>query len=141
MTKRLLPRLALVLLPIVVACSRNPVSAMCLGVISPAIRVQVLDSITLRPAAGGASGWVREGTYRDSLKVIGWTGPAMADSTAIEMAAAFERPGTYVVEITRSGYENWRREGVRADEGICGVETVELTARLRPVSSLPTDGE
>ena len=141
MSKRLFRPLALVLLPIVAACNRSPVSAACLGVISPAIRVQVLDSVTLRPAAGGASGWVREGTYQDSLKVIGWTGPAMADSMAIEMAAAYERPGTYVVEITRPGYEDWRREGVRADDGICGVETVGLTARLRPLAELPRNGE
>ena len=114
---------------------------MCLGVVSPAIRVQVLDSVTLRPAAGGASGWVREGTFQNSLKVIGWAGPATADSTAIEMAAAHERPGTYVVMVTRPGYEDWRREGVRADEGICGVETVGLTAKLRPLAELPRNGE
>lgn len=131
------PWFALSLLLSVTACGRSPVSVGCPGVLSPAVEVEVLDSVTLRPAAGGASGWVREGAYQDSLRVIGWTGPAITDSTAIRMAGAYERPGAYTVEISRPGYVDWRREGVRAREGSCGVQTVKLTAKLRPISTLP----
>lgn len=132
------PALSLALLLSVPACGWSPTeTVLCPGVVSPAIEVEVLDSVTLKPAAGGAEGRVWDGAFQDSLRVIGWTGPQIADSTAIRMAGAYERPGTYSVEIERQGYAAWRREGVRAPEGRCGVETVRLTAKLRPIGTLP----
>ena len=131
-TQPRLPLLALSL-PLLIAACGSPTSVICPGISAPAIAVEVLDSVTLRPAAGGAEGWVRDGSYEDSLVVIGWTGPEITPFTAIQMAGAYDRPGTYTVEISRPGYAQWRREGVRAGEGSCGVETVELTAKLQPV--------
>ena len=51
------------------------------------------------------------------------------------VAGAHERPGTYSLRITVAGYQPWTASGVRVSEsGRCDeVETVKLTARLRPV--------
>lgn len=92
------------------------------------VTVEVLDSATGRAAAHGAAGWVRDGVYIDSLRILGFAGPD--STTASLMGAAEERPGTYEVFIRKSGYLDWRRAGVFARGGECGVSTARTTARL-----------
>jgi hypothetical protein len=43
---------------------------------------------------------------------------------------AFERAGTYRVEVQAPGYLPWVMQGVRVSRDECHVETVQLTARL-----------
>lgn len=91
----------------------------------PAIRIEVRDAASGAPAAEGATGFVREGAFTDSLRVTGG-----ASSGEFIMSAATERPGTYDVLIEKSGYRDWMREGVRVRSGECGVATVTLQAQL-----------
>lgn len=48
---------------------------------------------------------------------------------------ALERAGTYDVTAEKEGFSTWSRSDVDVPEGRCGPETVELTARLTPLSS------
>lgn len=112
------------------SCDRSPSAIACLAVVLPAIEVEVRDAATGRPAAGGARGAVQDGGYVDSLRVVGWTGPGIHDSTAHRMAAAYERAGTYAVQIQKPGYETWQASGVRVRRVTCGVETRRLQAEL-----------
>ena len=92
------------------------------------VTVEVVDSATGQPAAFGASGWVRDGQYVDSLQIVGFAG---GDSlSASLLAAAEERPGTYEVFVRKPGYLDWRLPGVFARDGECGVSTARVVARL-----------
>jgi hypothetical protein len=51
------------------------------------------------------------------------------------LAGAYERPGRYVVTVTKEGYVTWRRERVEVRRGACHVRTVELEAHLVPLST------
>lgn len=102
----------------------------CPAMPTPAVQVEVYDARTGRPAAGGASGWVRRGTTQNPLQVVGWKGPQIADSTAYLMSDGHGRPGTYTVQITRPGYQTWQVEGVRVKKTECGVHTAKLRAEL-----------
>jgi hypothetical protein len=46
--------------------------------------------------------------------------------------SAYERPGLYDVTVRRAGYIDWVRENVQVNEAVCGLHTVDLTARLVP---------
>lgn len=98
----------------------------CTAETEPAIEVEVTDSATGEPAAGGATGVLVDGAYSDSLRVIGLD----ADGEGLLLGGAFERPGTYDVRVEKGGYQVWTREGVRVRGGDCGPRTVRLTARL-----------
>jgi len=51
---------------------------------------------------------------------------------ASKVGLVHERPGTYRVEVTASGYAPWTKSNVRVEEDDCHVITVELTAELVP---------
>jgi hypothetical protein len=44
------------------------------------------------------------------------------------------RAGTFTVTVSRTGYQTWTKTGVEVEQGTCGPETVQLTARLKPAS-------
>lgn len=99
-----------------------------------AIEVSVFDSATGLPAALGATGWVQDGSYTDSLVVAGWQ--VGGDSTtAYRMVAAMERPGRYDVFINKTGYAPWERRNVRVVKRSCGVEPAQLNATLISLSA------
>jgi hypothetical protein len=64
-----------------------------------------------------------EGSFRETVN---------ATPGASEVGLVHERPGTYLVEVTASGYAPWTRSNVRVEEDDCHVITVELTAELVP---------
>jgi hypothetical protein len=69
---------------------------------------------------------VREGTFSDSLRAHGVT----EGGALVSRAAADEREGTYLVEVSHPGYANWEQDGVRVSSDGCHVETAHLQARL-----------
>ena len=104
------------------------------GVICPAwiqraIEVDVTDASTGLPIARDAKGIVRDGTFADSLRVVGWRGLPPND-TATTLGAALGRRGTYDVYIERAGYQPWAQMGVTPHVGACGLETKHLQAAL-----------
>src|SRR5688500_9215973 len=70
------------------------------------LTVEVRDARTGAPAAAGALGVAGTGTYEEVLQEAGPEG-------ALLLLGLGERPGTYLVEISRAGYEPWAAEGVR----------------------------
>jgi hypothetical protein len=93
--------------------------------IAPAVVVEVLDANTGEPAAAGALGTVRDGSYMDSLYQY-----RSAGGVPLALAGADERPRTYTVTIEKVGYETWAVTGVRVEDSNCHVETAFLSAEL-----------
>jgi hypothetical protein len=113
------------LLVVVVAACDNFIGArVCDSSAIPAVTVEVRDSVSGQSAAAGATLLVVSGAYRDSV-----TYPDLADGR-ISISAAYERPGKYLVTVTKPGYAEWRTIAW-AREGDCHVETVRFIARLQ----------
>lgn len=104
----------------------------CPAVISRGIEVEVRDAKSGQPAAQGALGIAREGSYVDTLQIVGWTSHPSAE-TALVLGGVEERPGLYSVRVEKVGYQPWERSGVRAEKGVCGVVTARLQAQLERV--------
>lgn len=132
---------ALWLLPLfaLAGCDELPLGG-CPGWERHGIEIEVRDARTGVPAAHGATGWVKDGSYTDVLQVSGWTGSPPDPSNALVLSGAMERRGRYDVVVRKAGYQEWRRSGVRVGGNSCGVEPVRLRAELVPLtgSSLPS---
>lgn len=87
----------------------------------PGVVVHVSDA-TSGAALSGASGAVRDGEYVETLEAI-----------QTVLVGAYERAGTYRVEVTRADYQPWLQEGVHVTRDRCHVRTVDLEARLTPL--------
>jgi hypothetical protein len=120
--RRSLARVALfALVPALSSCDLLPGGA-CTAEARAGINLVVSDSVTGAPAAAGAIGVARDGTYADTLVSLdGHT-----------MAGAWERPGIYTVSVSKTGYVAWTLGGVRVSDGGCHVQGVMLEARLKP---------
>lgn len=95
------------------------------------IQVTVVDSTTGRAPVGVTALLVAtEGTYSESAQ-----GTLQVSNGVLIVVAAHERPGTYTLRVTMTGYREWTRSDVRVTEsGRCdNVETVKLTARLQQI--------
>ncbi|HEX6749450.1 MAG TPA: hypothetical protein VF092_19295 [Longimicrobium sp.] len=120
--KRLL--LAAALLPLA-ACTSPLLDTVCPDWIPPAVQVTVQDSLSGAVITPGATVVIRDGAYADSLTV-----PPPVETIGLGSG----RVGTYEVTVRKSGYRNWVKAGVQAKDGTCGVQTVNLVARLVPSS-------
>lgn len=98
----------------------------CTASVEPAVVVEIRDAVDDTPVADGAAGWVREGTFSDSLRAYGLT----EGGALVSRAAADEREGTYLVEVSHPGYTDWEQSGVRVSGDGCHVETAHLQAHL-----------
>lgn len=99
------------------ACSKG--TTMCTMEARSAIAVVVRDSLTGAGLAATSVAVVREDTFVDTLRGV--------DSV---VSGAYERAGTYRVEVSSPGYRTWRRDGVRVGRDECHVQTVHLRAML-----------
>ncbi len=123
-----LPRLRILILLMTVSCN-NSTTSDCAAYVAPAIAVEIRDSKTALPVAEGAQGAVHDGGYLDSLRPFRSSGSAL-----LSLQAAPARPGTYGIEVQRTGYQTWTVAGVQAKAGQCGVETATVRADLIPLS-------
>jgi hypothetical protein len=87
------------------------------------LNVTVLDG-SGGPAAQGSIGIAKDGSHEETLDIIG----------AETMAGAGERPGTYDITISKTGYMTWSAENVTVAADECHVIPVSLQANLIPVS-------
>ena len=92
------------------------------------IAIEIRDDITDEPLAENAIVVVTDGAYSETLMVTAYEGSG--SSSAYLVAGAYERAGTYDVNVTLEGYTDWSRSDVEVMSGLCHVETVRLTARL-----------
>ena len=108
------------------ACSNSPSDpVVCDTSVRAGITVTIKDAETNAPLASTARGVVRDGAYVDSLVLV-------APDTR---AAAFERSGTYSVEVRLAGYQNFNASNVRVTAGTCHVNAVVVPALLLKVRS------
>lgn len=116
-------RLLMVLLVALVAAGACNWGAVCTDEARPGIRVTIVDAATGSPVEGDVTVIATEGSYTDTVNLPAADGPRMA-------LLAFERAGTYRVEVQGPGYAAWLAPPVRVTEDDCHVRTVDLTARL-----------
>ena len=130
MCKRLLYPGAFVLLALGAACSGDTTSIVCTTEARAAISLTIQDSVTAaRFPFSSVLVVASDGTYRDSSRV------ATIDATnaSFGVGLAYERAGTYAIDVTASGYAPWRMSGIvvtKADNG-CHVQGQSIVARLK----------
>ncbi len=115
--------LAVVLLAFVTSCGND-------GILCPQDGPRPAVSVTLYDRAGDTiivggdvRGEIRDGTYRDSLYVMGRN----ADGEPVGYVAGVGRSGVYLVTVERDGFRPAeRRNVVVPDGGTCGVMTVHV---------------
>jgi hypothetical protein len=106
----------------------------CSASVERAIEVDVLDAVTGRPIADGASGTLRDGSFSEAMPIVRWkTGASPEMLIPVALGGANERQGTYTVRVEREGYSPWEARNVRVDRGPCHVNTRRLEARLQPL--------
>lgn len=111
-----------------VSCGGSGPSQVCTDELRAVIQVDVIDSITGKPAAAGTT-VILSGTAQDSITV-----PSTADTvlTAHIWYENIVKVGTYSVTVSKAGYIQWVRSGIRVRADACHVTTHEvLTAKLQ----------
>lgn len=101
----------------------DPVS--CTQIVRYGITITVTDSATGAALGGNETEVVL--TARDYTEVVPAAGWNIHEG-------ARERAGIYAVRVSRSGYAEWVRTGVRVHATTCHVVTVRLHARLQQLS-------
>jgi hypothetical protein len=87
----------------------------------PGLQVTVVDSVSSAPITSALTITATDGAYADTAKFI----------TGGSAGLAYERAGIYTVEVTAASYLVWRQSQVSVTKGICHVNTVSLSAKLR----------
>jgi hypothetical protein len=95
----------------------------CLTYAQPAVLLLIDSAVT--PGSVKLTARVRDGSFSETQSA---TVPGALGS----LWFAYERAGTYDVEVTAPGYERWRRSDVRVTRGPCHVASQVLRVRLRP---------
>lgn len=110
---------------LVFGCSSEQL--MCPQWILSPIVVEVRDAATGAPAAVGATGSIRSGSFVSEL-TLPWP------NEDLELYSS-GGPGIYDVIVQKPGYRDWIRNDVRVTGGRCGVEkSVVLRANLERTS-------
>lgn len=107
------------------ACS-EPVVPICDYTLYPAVSVEITDARSGTTLIDHAVGVVRDGAFSDSLRLCSVFGASTA------RCGAYERIGTYDVEVQHAGHQPWSAHGVQVSKGTCHVNTVTLKAALIP---------
>ena len=87
------------------------------------LNVTVLDSQTNQPLVEGVVVSATDGAYQENLMLI----PGLEYS----FAGAGERPGTYVVTVTKSGYQTYTSPPITVTANVCHVIPQSLTVNLQ----------
>lgn len=97
------------------------------------MEVTVRDAVTNEPIAEGAVGTLKDGSFSETLQIVGWIGGATTEDAMIPVAlgGAYERRGVYTVRVEKTGYATWEARNVRVEKGPCHVNTRRLEARLQ----------
>jgi len=112
---------------LVSACGSDSFS--CTTSYDPGILIRVTDSTSGTLISCGARAVVTAGTYSET--VANPSGPSCFDSAML--MAAFERPGTYAVTVSKAGYLDFTINDVVVTAGVCHVIPVTVEA---PLSSM-----
>jgi len=114
------------LLSVAAGCAATATSpAQCAGIVIPALRITIVDSVSGAFAGAGATLIARLGAEADTIT----QSPAAPDS---ETAFIGSEIGNYALTIQKRGYAPWTRGSVvvpAAADG-CHPSTVHLQAKL-----------
>ncbi len=119
----------LIVVPLVLAASckaSNSTDVVCTLEARAGINVTVLDADTQAGLAGIARGSATDGAYVDSLRPGG---------SMTTLSGAYERAGTYTVEIRATGYQGYTTTNVRVLKDVCHVIPQALTVSLQKSKS------
>ena len=105
-------------------CDDPGTGVVCPAVVTPSLKLQVVDAGTGANLVPGASAaWV---SGRDA-------GPFVGNDPLQTTVVAYGPAGRYSVIVQHPGYAPWGRDDVRVAAGACGPRTVSLRAEmLRP---------
>ncbi len=96
------------------------------------INVEVVNNRTGEPPGRGATLVVRDGEYTDTATLTEPLSVRAGGPGHVHLSAAFERPGTYELDVRSPGYRPWRVGGVVVPPGRCHVQPVNLRVYLEP---------
>lgn len=96
------------------------------GVVVVARDASTGDTIT-----SGLRGAVHEGSHVDSLRPAWW----FSDDSVIAWAGAYERSGTYRLELVHAGHADYSQSGIRVGQGECHVVTRQMTVEMKRASA------
>jgi hypothetical protein len=96
------------------------------------LRLIIEDSITgqatgdsaIATAADSAAGYI------DTLRIAPGSEGRTPEGRARLFIGVVDRPGTYTIHVRKPGYLDWTATSVQLAEGACGVEPLEVLARL-----------
>ena len=125
---RTLARLGVLALPAALGCDGLATAPVCTAEARPALILHVTDAATGTPIAAGSTLLVRDGEFADSVTIP----DAAPNTAALVPPQAVERPGTYDLTVSRTGYATWTATDVAVTAGVCHVNTVTRTAALVP---------
>src|SRR4051794_14570532 len=91
--------------------------AVCTLELQRGVQVEVRDAVSGDYIAEVIHGSLRDGSFEDSLRVVGWIGTDPALPTTL--GGADERPGTYAVHLEGPAYEVWDTAGVKVSRDEC----------------------
>ncbi len=94
-----------------IACTQNAAAGM---------NVSIFDARTGAALAATAS--LTDGTYQET---------STQDQTTF--SGAYERPGTYTVRVSKSGYAPFEQTGFVVTKGVCHVNPVSIRVDLQPL--------
>lgn len=122
-------KLLIRLLFLALVVGANACGKVCDAILLPGLNITVVDGATGTPFAGDVTVIATEGSYTETINPPALpAGPRLA-------SLAYERPGTYRIEVQAPGYVTWVATNVRVTHDGCHVETVELTAELEPAGT------
>jgi hypothetical protein len=107
------------------ACREIAEPGVCPAILAPSARVTVLDSISGANITPGASAILRNATVADSVM-------APEGSPVTVMGVGEGRVGTFTLTVRKPGYQAWIKRNLKVENGRCGAQTVDVTARLKP---------
>ena len=86
------------------------------------ISASIRDSVSGAGITSDTRGVVREGAFVDTLR-------SFQESVLV---GAPERAGTYRLEVSATGYQDWARDGIVVLDDGCHVRPVQLVVRMQP---------
>jgi hypothetical protein len=114
---------------LVIGCkaeTNNDQAVVCTDSIDPGIEMEVVDAVTNVSLAQDAVAMLTSQDYSEQMVIC------YVDATgkATTLCGAYERPGTYNIQVTVNGYEPWSQASIVVASSVCHVTKTRLTARI-----------
>ena len=94
----------------------------------PGLTIEVRDARTNAPIAAASTIVIRDGDYVETL-----SNPVGGGGTDLSKSGAYERAGTYSVQVSRAGYASQTFSGIVVTRDECHVIGRVIAAALAPL--------